>query len=663
MATPIVDGDKSFRATDSSVLPSELQAGMVSRSVNMLLRGGIASARPGFDCQFSFSSASSDSSGASSTTQAELLFQGAQWFYPITGTPVLLFVVSGTLYRSDYPYRSHSTVGAFFDTTATCYFTQALQTNSRNVDGSITLTDPRVFMVIQDGRKTPPVVFDGSTAVQQRGTGSIPHGSVMIWAGSRLWVAQGPKLIPSDIGNPVSFWEPYDSTVAIPLYLVFPGDITALAMLPGRNDQLLVFTSRQAEVIYVGIRDRSTWLSTQGFQQEVFNKVGCVAHRSLIEHHGLLWWYSQYGLVNFDVAQQASVTSVLPYQDNEMLWQKGQLSDDLSGISCATYENFFLLSCPVNTLDNSNTWVLDQSSRLTMEGKLSGWSSSWNGLHPIEWVSLRSEQQPRLFCFDQQDGELRLWEAFGPDQLDEGCPFEWWMETRGYDGEMLMNDKEARYARVDLVELQGTVDIAVFWSGENRGRYQRIAQKRFEAQQSVFGPGQTYTPTSQVWMTKPQSRRLITSEIRIPSTDDCSVESQNLPFRDESFQLVVAGMGPGGVRAIRLQLDPVDGQNRAGQCTDDELQARMVRADGLSLSGTSEDLQAQSTASPMIGYSAQVTRTVTADEIATVGSADGFSIVSQQAADRQADNQANRIAARQLEELLLTIVSNDGIVY
>lgn len=660
--TPIVDGDKSFRATDSSVLPSELAPGMITRSVNMLLRGGTAQARPGFDCMFSFSSSASTSSGATQES-SELLFQGARWFYPILGTPILMFVVSGTLYRSDYPYSEHQTVGAFFDSTAAyCYFEQALQTNTRNVDGSITLTDPRALMIIQDGRKTPPVVFDGQTATQQRGTGNVPHGSVMIWAGSRLWVSQGPKLIPSDIGNPVSFWEPYDSTVAIPLYLVFSGDITALSMLPGRNSQLMVFTTSNAEVIQVGIRDRGQWLNQQGFQQEVFAKIGCVAHRSVVEHHGLLWWYSQYGLVNFDVAQQSLVTSVLPYQDNEMLWQKGQMSNDLSSIAAATHENFFLLSCPVATQDNSSTWVLDQSTRLTQEGKMSGWSSCWTGLYPVEWAALKSEQQPRLFCFDQQDGELRLWEAFGQDQLDEGCPFEWWMETRGYDGEMLMNDKEARYARVDLVELSGTVDIAVFWAGENRGHYRRIAQQRYEAQQSVFSPGGVYTPTSPVWVTKPQSRRLVTSEIRIPS-DDCSVESQNLPFRDEAFQIVVAGMGPGGVRAIRLQLDPVDGQNRAGQCTADELQSRMVRADGLSLQGTLDELQAQSTASPMIGYSADITRTVTADEIATVGSAAGFSIVSQQAADRQATDQATRIAARQLEELLLPVVSNDGIVY
>lgn len=668
MSTPLQDGDRAFVGMDSSVLPAELGGGQVSRSVNMISRGRSYQARPGFNCVFTFGGiGASDSSSSSPTTTVEINdpnFQGSKWFYPVVGAPLLVFAVSGTLYRSEHPYSEYETVGDFFDPSAPfCFFEQALQTAERNIDGSIQLIDPRAVLIVQDGRKTPPVVFDGQTASQQRGAGAIPHGSTMKWVGDRLWVAQGPKLIPSDIGNPVSFFEPIDTTVPILVYLVMKGDITALSLLPGRSDQLLAFTSSNAEVVQAGVRSRPSWLAIENFQQEILTKIGCVAHRSVAEHHGLLWWYSQYGLVNFDVARQAQMSSVLPYQDNEMLWQKGQLANDLSGIASATYENFFLLSVPVATLDNSFTWVLDQSTRITKDGVLSGWTSCWNGLRPAEWVSLESEQQPRLFCFDQQDGELRLWEAFGDEQLDEGCPFEWWMESRGYDGDLLLNDKEARYVRVDLVELKGTTDIAVFWGGENRGHYRRIATKRYEAQQDVFAPGQIYTPISPAWRTKPQSRRLITEEIKAPRDLGCSVESAMLPYQDEAFQILIVGQGPGGVRALRLQLGAVEGQNKAGQCSTDEAPNRMVRSDGVSLQGTADEILLAENDTPMLGYTAQSTQIVSRDEISSVGSAPGFSIISQATADRQAQVTATRIASRALETTLLPIVSFDNVVY
>jgi len=136
-----------------------------------------------------------------------------------------------------------------------------------------------------------------------------------------------------------------------------------------------------------------------------------------------------------------------------------------------------------------------------------------------------------------------------------------------------------------------------------------------------------------------------------------------LPYQDEAFQILIVGQGPGGVRALRLQLGAVEGQNKAGQCSTDEAPNRMVRSDGVSLQGTADEILLAENDTPMLGYTAQSTQIVSRDEISSVGSAPGFSIISQATADRQAQVTATRIASRALETTLLPIVSFDNIVY
>lgn len=659
MSTPrLEDFDIRFLAgMESLTEPGTLEPEFYSRSMNTVNRGGVLQCRPGYRCKFVAPSGN---------------LQGGIVFRPKQGMEVILFAVDGLLYASSFPYTDYQQVPdvEFSSTARQLFFQQAEQSIIQNDDGSLTLVKAKNIVVIQDGGLTAPAVYDGTKAEHQRGAGKVPLGGPMSWSGDRLWVARGSFLYASDISNPLAFTEPlYFSTVTA---FVLPGPITAMAEVPNAEiAQLLVYTEGNTSLIQSGIRDRTTWNSTPNFQRILLPSLGCVSERSVTAHLGLLYWYSTFGLTSLDSALLTRQTSVMPYRDNEMADSKARLSPDMTGIATAFFENYLLVSVPFEDKFNRHTWVLDEAPLQRATGQSQpAWNSFWTGTRPVQWLYGNFNGQNRIFHFSRDyDGNNRLWEAFSPDRLDDGCPITWYVETRAFDGKYPLHKKKFRYADIVMMELTGEVDMAVFWAGSSRGKYKKVLQKRIRASRGSIRSGQTITANTLLYGLKKQMRNLRTQDAKEialgESQSSVNVEDESVEFIDESFQLLIVGSGPGAIQGLRYYMEPPEGAQGAvgpnkelsGRVEQDETEENFVRFDGASAESHDfvDALAALSTDIPR--FVANTSVTVTQSGFTATASGSGESVISQMNADRIAQVTATKKAVAELQGVLPRIVS------
>jgi len=644
-----IDGDVTFLPGANSVAhPTQLPAGQYARSMNTVNRGGISQCRPGHRCKFVTPPGN---------------FQGGDWFFPKLGTPVIIFGVEGLLYVSEYPYLTYRQVPgvAFLPHARQLFFKQVEQSIQRNANGSLTFIEPRNLLVIQDGGFTPAVVYDGTRAEHQRGTGTIPLGASMEWVGDRLWVAVGSKLYPSDQANPLSFTEYL--TIISPQFFTLPGEITAMTKTTSvTSPQLLVFTDVTGTLFQASIRDRAQWLATPNFQFEILKTIGCTSQRSIVAHFGLLWWWSAFGLISYDAASQTYLSSALPHRDSEMMDSKRLLSEDLAGIACIPVENYLLVSVPHADIYNKHTWVLDNGAYQTINGAIPPvWNSFWTGTRPVNWLSAPINDTNLVLHFSYDfDGNTRLWESFTPDRLDDRCPITWYLETRGYFVQDLTGRKQFRFADIFLSELSGVVDIAVFWAGSERGKYKRILTKRIIATTGTIRASDIVTPDSIVYALKKQSRRIRTQDAKEilegETQSSCDVESEQSEYIDEAFQLLIVVSGPGAVKAVAAFTDPEEGQKLGGACEEDETEDNLVRFDGAASENDFLDGVQELSIDQLI-FRSNKTVTLTSGDLIETGIGEAESTISQQTADKIAECIALRKAAKHLTEVSPEIIS------
>lgn len=651
MTPRVEDGELTFiGGMDSMTDPQQTGSTFYSRSMNTVNRGGVVQCRPGYRCKFVMPPGN---------------LQGGIVFRPKLGIESIVFAVDGLVYLTEYPYRSYRQLAVQFSASARqLFFVQAEQAVTRNDDNSITLVPAVNLVIIQDGGLTAPAVFDGYNAEHDF---NIKLGGPMAWSGDRLWVAQGAKLFASDLYDPRHFLEPqYFATVEA---FTLPGEITALAE-PVANAEigsLFVFTDSSTTMIQSGIRDRAAWINTPNFQFLQYPEVGCVSARATKTYHGLLWWFAADGLTNVNAAEQTRRTSLMGDQDSEMLDSKGRLGGDLSNIAIGTFEHYLLVSVPFCDRYNSHTWVMDGATLIKGDQDPFTWNSYWTGTRPTDWFTgLFAGANRAFFASKDYDGQNRLWEAFTPDRLDDGCPITWFVETRAYTGDVPLRDKMVRYADIFLSELSGTVDIGVFWAGAYRGRYKRILTKRIEAPRGSIRQGHNINSEEKLFAFKKQTRPLRTQDAKeLASAEDlssCDIEHFKLDFLDESFQLLIVGSGPGACRGIRLYMEPAPGtpgavspnKELSGRCEENETaDENFVRFDG----AASDSIAALNANIP--GFTSNQTASVTEQGLTEVGTGYGESVISQDDADKIARTIARRKACRELE-LALPLIASTG---
>lgn len=643
------DGDLLFPVgQDSSIEPTILSPGAYARALNTVNRGGIIQSRPGYRCM---------------TVLPQGQLQGAAVFRPKQGSETIIFGVAGLVYSSQFPFRSYSPVsGLQFSATAKrLYFKQVEQTASRNDDGSIELIEPRNLLVIQDGGFSTPGIFDGTRGEHQRGAGRIPIGGPMEWVGDRLWVARGSSVYASDIGNPVSFTEPI-YIAGVPFF-VFIDEVTALAKtLTSDFAQLLVFTATTTSVLQANIRDRALWVSTAGFQKELFPDIGCVSESSIVRHHGLLWWYSAHGYTSLDAAAQGFVSSSFPYQDEEMADSKSRLSSDLSGIAAVSHENYILVSVPYCDTKNRHTWCLDHSTFKKSDNRKPAWNGVWTGTRPSAWLSDQFHGEGRCFFVSPDfDGENRLWEAFIGDRRDDGCPITSYAELRGLVFDSPGKLKDFRYADLFFTEISGVVDVAVFWAGAHRGKYKRILTKRIVASRGTLRMDTRVSMGRNMFALKKQSRSLRTQDAKAIIAEEtlssCEVEAPELEFKDDSFQLLVVWSGVAALRGFIAYAEPPTNVDDTGRCEEDEDEENLVRFDGAASEASEIEAGITQFQLAVPTFTATAVETVTKDGITEIGIGTTVSVISQKNADTVAATIARRTASQRLSAELPQIVS------
>lgn len=648
------EGDGLFvGGANSDLQPVFLSPTQYSRSVNTVNRGGKLQCRPGYRCLSAWPAGR---------------LQGFTIFRPRRGEPVLVFVVSGLVYTSLYPFKEYRALDGlqFSETARQVFFAHATKALQRNEDRSLELIEPRNLLIIQDGGFSSAGVFDGTTASHSRGTGAIPIGGPMAWSGDRLWVARFNEVFAGDLADPTSFTEAlYITTTAS---FIFKSEVTALYPVNSGASvaQLLVFTRDNTEMLQSGVRLREQWISISDFQREVLPTIGCVSDRSVVAHGGYLWWFSRYGLVSFDSASQAFVTSAIPYLDQEMSDSKTYLSSDLSGVACSVHENYLLVSVPYAHEFNIHTWVLDNSPMPTKRQVIPSWNSVWTGTRPAQWFSGVIMGRERVFYISpDSDGTNRLWEAFTPDRRDDGCEITWWAELRGFSAGSPAKYKEFRYADLGVSELSGLIDFAVFWAGSSRGKYKRILTKRMWAARGMMRFGRTFRTSTRMFSLKRQSRYIRTADARSQSPEEdlssCGIENPYVEFKDDSFQLLVVGSGPSALSNVLLYFSDADQLDDSGKCEKDETEEGFVRFDGAAVKAeTIDDAESQFDAGlssePELFFAARA-ETVTAEGFTEVGVGEHTTPISQQCAEKVASSIARRMAASALETILPERVS------
>lgn len=661
MAQRIWDPDITFfRGMKSDADPGGLPLGYYWSGINVLNVGGTVGCRPGMRCLVNF---------------PEGKLQGSTIFRPRLGLDQMVVAVDGTIYVADYPFKNfrqlpNVKMSSFAKQMFWAQTEQSAQRLTPNdVASAIEVIPPRNVLFIQDGGSTAPIAYDGSTAMHVRDNlYETPSGSAMRWIGDRLWVAVGALVFASDIANPFSFREQQylGGTAAF----TFNGDVTAMAVTPSLEfPQLLVFTEQDTTLIQADIRERTSWVSTPGFQRVIF-KVGCTSQRSVVGHYGQLTWYSPSGIVFFDAAALSKQQARLPLRDGEMTVSKTTLSDDLSLVAGAAFGQYALMSVPAEDSFNKHTHVLNSASYQTLvDDSGPSWASIWIGTRPVEWVYGVIAGAERCYHVSaDEDGQNRLWECFLPERLDNGCPITWAVQTRGYFG-VTSQQKPAGlnalmcWAEIALTAISQDTDIAVSYAGGLRGAYKRIMTKTLHVSRGCFHSPDLINGGSRIFGFKSQSRIIRTEEVRLlpvsAETGSCPVERDIHEQKDESFQLLIVGQGPGTIRYIRAFAQPeLEDQSANGEACQNEQGDNAVRFDGAGAHGDSwqeVDLALQNR--PLIAYESNQTAQVSQGGMTVVGVGHADSIISQEAADRVAHIVATKAAESELERSLPPILS------
>jgi len=665
-AQRLIDYDGTFfRGMKSDSDPGQLPLGYYYSGINTINLGGTISCRPGYRCLVSFPKGN---------------LQGCAIFRPQVGLEQAMVAIDGVIYVAEWPFLEFRILPnvQFSPYARQIYWQLATQSARRITDdfaSAIEVIPPRTVMFMQDGGSTAPAWYDGSQSDHIRGKEfETPVGGPMQWVGDRLWIGVGNQVFASDIANPFSFRE--QNYLGGNTSFYFSDDVTAMIKTPSiESPQLMVCTESNASILQANIRDRAAWTNTDGFQTEIL-QIGCPSNRGIISHYGRVVWFSPQGLVFFDPATSGKLTTRMPVRDNEMLISKVKLSEDLTGVALGAFGQFLLSSVPAEDSFNKHTWVLNHASLQTLEDDSGpSWASWWLGTRPVEWMFGEIAGTERIFHVSaDEDGINRLWEAFIPNRLDNGCPITWAVETRGYFGQTNQANKppgaRVRLAWTDIAMsgIEENLNLGIFYAPGARGSYIPIFNKLISVEKGSLAFDVPIEATTSLFAFKPQSRLARTEDANQQSTDtqtgSCGIESADNDGIDESFQLLIVGHGPATIRWIRPFAFTVP-ENNSGdaEACQNEDPFNTIRFDGVGVRDT--DLPAATielATKSLAYYTANKTAVVEQGGLSAVGVGFAQSVVSQEAADRVAGIIAVKQAESELRRDLPPIISAGEVI-
>lgn len=616
---------------DSWTAPSAVNPLSYVWSQNILNKGGIPQTRPGSRALACMPSGRP---------------QGIKLFTPRSGVPELMVAVDGKIWTARAPFDQFRQLTQLQFNPASRFvtITEALKSTAYDDIGEIYyLNDPFKVAVIQDGN-TRSAYYDGSTAVHNNPTPTAKAsltqenrdgtkiGLWSVYSNNRLWVARGRFVFASDIGNPLKNKE--SQYINESPAFILPNDCTGMIEVNDRSG-ILCFYENGADFIESSIQDRTQWLDIGNIQQTVL-EVGCVAPRSLIKHNGLVHWFSPKGWISMNEALRANLNSELNTLDDKMAYSKHRIGPDLTPICAGTFENIAIISVPFTSLSNTHTWVLDQA--IVESERSPAWASTWTGWRPVEWTSGVVDDYERIFFLSaDSDGNNRVWEAFLPDQKDNGCDITCSVQLRQEDFNTPDMLKKFRFAEIQLGQLAGTLDVMAAVAG-SAGWFDRILTHEIVATYERVEYEQTYgngITNPLLASSRKQSRVFRTEEWIEPSAcNKCGIEGQQPVNWDYSFSLFIGWSGRAALTRVKLFAGEETENEERGLCPTDETGPNVVDGGGCSLN----ELNPVNIPVPFpkfLATSVQESTNVDGDEISWESS--GFSHISQKDAQRRSD--------------------------
>jgi hypothetical protein len=576
----IPDGPWPY-GVDSVTDPLFVNQGNVCWATNSLNKGGIYQTRPGYSILY-------DSSNTDEP-------RGLSLFSPKNKGTVLVKAIGTAVRTASDPFNTWSTIpGITLSPSASpVYMTNCYKGAQTQADGSLEFLDTFPMMIIQDG-ESRAYSWDGSMAHKLNPDPSdqvlgaqTPIGKFGTWVGNRYWVAVGARLYASNELEPDKFTETLQ--LASGGYFTLPGVITGMGTTADAQS-LIVFTATTTSVFEVNV-PREQWSATPGFQTVLLQNIGCIAHRSIVNQYGMLWWMSEGGLINLNEALAAFRSSRIRFKDHNMNRSKSNLSRDKSGICSGTFENFMTVSVPSGDLYNAHTWLMDEMPSESDETTLvPAWASTWTGIKPIQWVTGTIDGHSRVFVLSRDEMNnggftSNVWEAFNPTRQDYGVdssgnptivsiPVQ--VETRYLSDNTQF--KIFLYIAALYSELNGTALHSWSYASRHSG-YLEVLDKTTSATTTsvdhrISDLGQLSIPYVQ------QTRELrSTANVAAIGDRDVGVESNYTRNKDRGFQLLFNWEGRAALNTLLLICQPM-GDTPTGRLELDETVDKVVNADG-----------------------------------------------------------------------------------
>lgn len=573
---------------NSALFPTDLPDTQFHWGENLVNRAGIVQTRPGRELLFRLPGKRA---------------QGFCIYRPYRQKEQLVWAIDGLIYSSIYPFTTYFQVPniQFYPDSPKIYMCQARQAAQRNLDGSLTmLATPVDMLLLQDGYTASAFyIATSSTKAQQAGHNKggpplyqLPVGTIMAFAGSRLWVANQETIYASDLLNPNSFTE--STYLAEADGFKLPEPCTGL-LETAHQDSLLCFSPFTTSALQSGIIDRTQWQQTPNFQSIIVRDYGSVSPWGVLNQFGLPWAYSEIGLGRWDEAFDTYRSSKLVSRDLEMLRSKDNISPDRSGICGVAFENWLLMAVPSGSRYNRHTWVMDGAPQSLIGGATDippCWSGIWTGTYPVQFATGEVQDVPRCFelsynCLHvPSDPHICIWEDFIGRRTDKIAPatetpiaVSW--ETKIFEISQVGELIRFKFAEIDCVEIVGNVSIQIYYA-PIRAHYRLLYELLISAEEGLPGSDEFPLWTYQNIVTdttfesfRPQTRTIRTEEITGTASeedgcsDTCGVESNYQHSVDKGFQLLINWQGRMGIRELRLFVENYP-QPGTGTCTPSE---------------------------------------------------------------------------------------------
>ena len=600
---------------DSFSDPILPRPGFVRWCENAENTGGAFQTRPGFKTalEIAFTDGTSDLWAWYSAAGEPLLVpQGFTFFEPTNDGPYLVFAISGGVFAARL--NTDGSVQAPFWLRNIAFSPYAEQVVFCNTIQSQTVVDgipdtpiaATNILIMQDGGSRA-CYWDGTTnatlnpqkqAVVDPVSGNTTYpadynqtriGLWMAWSGNRLFLSLGNQVFASDLGDPLHFTEELTLT-AVPV-INYPTAVTGMidrGTSGNVNSQVIIFTADQTWALWSGVQQRIPdptnfypgWIGTPNFQSKIFAGTGCVAGKSVVNHRGLIYWLSAAGLVSFNSINTVTSSQNLPPINYEEAYANSLVGANQQRAVCGAFDKWLLLCVAAGPTRggigaNSQMQVLNRQPMPVTPVEVNSWQGVWTGVSPVEWASLNVYGVPRAYCLSfDQDGGIRIYQAFQGNRADNGQPVPWMVETPLHAVSGGWFDRaNLLYLRCFMQNIIGNLAMKWLWKS-TRGQWHEILTTSVTATPgSLLTPiGQFNPPVGNVAPVPtafvPQSRDISSRNLRGAQIGDGSslVEARgDQPDQnDRAFAACFQFSGRGSLDAYRLATDdavePTEGE-------------------------------------------------------------------------------------------------------